>query len=252
MKKREDRIQKLVELLEQTEKIHLKEAAKRLAVSEMTLRRDISLLDPSPLNLLGGYIILAGDQKRSTNYFLSDQQQRHIDEKRYIGELAVSLVAENDVIFFDCGTTMPFIIERIPNTLPFTAVCYSLNVFLALQQKENCKVILCGGEFSADNAIFVPINAHSPLDLICPTKSFISAAGISTRGVTCFNFHEANWKMKAIERSQQNILIADSSKFDEQRPAYFGQLDDFDILISDAIPDSYRTYCRNHYVTVVI
>lgn len=252
MKKREDRIQKLIELLEQTEKVHLKEAASLLSVSEMTIRRDLSLLEPAPINLLGGYLILTGEQKRPSTYFLSDQQQRHIDEKRHIGERAAELIEENDVIFFDCGTTIPFIIERIPASLPFTAVCYSLNVFLALQQKENCKIILCGGQFSADNAIFIPISAHSSLDLVCPNKSFISAAGISTRGVTCFNFHEASWKIKALQQSQQNILIADSSKFDLQRPAYFAQLDDFDMLISDSIPDSYRTYCRNHYLSVII
>ena len=59
---------------------------------------------------------------------------------------------------FDCGTTTPWIIEAIDNELPFTAICYSLNTFLVLQEKPQCRVILCGGEFHASNAIFKPLD----------------------------------------------------------------------------------------------
>jgi DeoR family deoxyribose operon repressor len=49
--------------------------------------------------------------------------------------------------FFDCGTTTPWIIDAIDDALPFTGVCYSLNTFLALQEKPQCRAILCGGSF---------------------------------------------------------------------------------------------------------
>jgi DeoR/GlpR family transcriptional regulator of sugar metabolism len=38
-------------------------------------------------------------------------------------------------------------------------VCYSLNTFLALREKPECRVILCGGEFHASNAISNPESA---------------------------------------------------------------------------------------------
>lgn len=252
MTKRKSRLQKLVKLLENNENIHLKDAAKILEVSEMTIRRDInSMASYSPVHLLGGHILLASEQKGAVHYFISEQQQRNTAEKHHIGQLAATLIEENDTVFFDCGTTIPFIIEQIPSDLKFTAVCYSLNVFLSLQKKERCKLILCGGAFESTNAMFSSLNEHSPLDVICPTKSFISAAGISLKGVTCFNFNETSWKSKAIKRSQDNILVADHSKFDVLRPAYFGELSEFDTLITDTIPNEYREYCEQHQIEII-
>jgi DeoR family deoxyribose operon repressor len=82
-------------------------------------------------------------------------------------------VQAHQTIFFDCGTTTPWIIEAIDNELPFTAICYSLNTFLVLQEKPQCRVILCGGEFHASNAIFKPLDFQETLNNLCPDIAFI-------------------------------------------------------------------------------
>ena len=57
--KQKERIRRLMELLKKTDRIHLKEAARMLEVSVMTIRRDLSQDDePLPLTLLGGYIVM--------------------------------------------------------------------------------------------------------------------------------------------------------------------------------------------------
>ncbi len=80
--------------------------------------------------------------------------------------------------FFDCGTTTPWIIDAIDDALPFTGVCYSLNTFLALQEKPQCRAVLCGGEFHASNAIFMPLSLEDTLSHLSPDIAFYSAAGI--------------------------------------------------------------------------
>ncbi|MCT6867284.1 MAG: DeoR family transcriptional regulator, partial [Gilliamella apicola] len=50
------RVNALIELLKTMDKIHLKDAAQLLAVSEMTIRRDLNHL-PTSLTVLGGYIV---------------------------------------------------------------------------------------------------------------------------------------------------------------------------------------------------
>lgn len=57
VKKQQSRVQKLEFLLKQMDKIHLRDAAEMLDVSEMTLRRDLSN-DSSNVVLLGGYIVM--------------------------------------------------------------------------------------------------------------------------------------------------------------------------------------------------
>ncbi|VDZ57532.1 DNA-binding transcriptional repressor DeoR [Citrobacter freundii] len=81
----------------------------------------------------GGYIVL--EPRSANHYLISDQKSRLVDEKRRAAQLAASLVQAHQTIFFDCGTTTPWIIEAIDNELPFTAICYSLNTFLVLQEK---------------------------------------------------------------------------------------------------------------------
>ncbi|PVZ87171.1 DNA-binding transcriptional repressor DeoR [Serratia sp. S1B] len=234
---RETRINQLTQALKRADKIHLKEAAILLGVSEMTIRRDLSS-EPATIVLLGGYIVADPRINNVSQYLVSDQQNRQVTEKQRIGVLAAPLINENDTVFFDCGTTTPAIINAIDDTLPFTAICYSLNTFLVLQQKPHCKVILCSGEFKPNNAIFAAVGQHNELDHICPTIAFISAAGVSLEhGATCYNFDELPMKHKALARAQQKILVADHCKFAHTKPACIGPLTLFDRVITDRQPE---------------
>lgn len=236
--RRAERINKLSQALKRSDKIHLKDAANLLHVSEMTIRRDLSA-EPTSVILLGGYVVMDPKSNNANNYFVSDQQAKQIEEKRRIGQLAAPLIVENDTVFFDCGTTIPSIIDEIDEELHFTAICYSLNTFLSLQDKPHCKVILCGGEFKPNNYIFTPIRQHNELDNACPNKAFISAAGISIEyGATCFNFDEILVKHRAIAKSQHKILVADHSKFGKIKPASIGALTLFDSVVTNRQPDS--------------
>lgn len=128
--RREERIGQLLQELKRSDKLHLKDAAALLGVSEMTIRRDLNN-HSAPVVLLGGYIVL--EPRSASHYLLSDQKSRLVEEKRRAAKLAATLV-EPDQTLFDCGTTTPWIIEAIDNEIPFTAVCYSLNTFLALKR----------------------------------------------------------------------------------------------------------------------
>jgi DeoR family deoxyribose operon repressor len=251
-KRREERIQKLIQLLKEVDKLHLRDAAQALNVSEMTIRRDLSA-GSSVLILLGGYIVSDPKMVNVNNYFVDEQKFKNVEEKRYIGQLAARLVAENEVVFFDSGTTVPFIIEHIPDDLPFTGVCYSLNTFLALQEKPHCKVILCGGEFKTSSYIFTTVGGHNELDFIHPNKAFISAAGLSLdQGVTTFILDEVKLKMQAMAASQNAILVADRYKFDQVRVGKFGELSSFKQLVTDSMPEKkYRRYFASQKIEII-
>lgn len=66
--KQKERIRRLMELLKKTDRIHLKDAARMLEVSVMTIRRDLSQDDePLPLTLLGGYIVMVSKPAAPVN-----------------------------------------------------------------------------------------------------------------------------------------------------------------------------------------
>lgn len=234
--RRDERINRLIQALKRSDKIHLKEAAALLGVSEMTVRRDLNS-ETWPVVLLGGYVVLEPRSASASHYLLSDQKTRQVEEKRQAARQAAALIQPRQTVFFDCGTTTPYIIEALDDSLAFTGVCYSLNTFLALQDKPNCRVILSGGEFHASNAIFKPINFRECLSNLCPDIAFFSAAGLHTRqGATCFNLEELPVKHWALSMSQLRVLVVDSSKFGKIRPACMGPLSAFDMIISNEKP----------------
>lgn len=232
-KKIQSRIQKLEFLLKQMDKIHLRDAADILGVSEMTIRRDLNAYTGSVV-LLGGYVVKNPQLRSENSYFIFEQETKHIAEKMQIGKIGAGLVKEGDVIFFDCGSTIPFLASQIDPAVKFTALCCSINTFLVLQEKPHCELILCGGIYSRHNSFLTSLQNQNELDQICTTKAFISAAGVdSQQGVTCFDFNEAKTKQKAMAKSKQNILIFDHLKINKVQQAYVSDLNRFSLLICD-------------------
>jgi DeoR family deoxyribose operon repressor len=118
--KQKERIRRLVELLKKTDRIHLKDAARMLEVSVMTIRRDFSQDDePLPLALLGGYIVMVN--KPTAPAAPQPTVRTHHRDDLPIAILAAGLVSENDLVFFDNGPEMPLVISMIPDDITFTA-----------------------------------------------------------------------------------------------------------------------------------
>ena len=239
--KKAERLKLIQQALQDQSAIHLREMAALLDVSEMTLRRDLSKYTDH-LRLLGGYITKIHDGSEPGDYRVAEQDTRHVEEKRRIGKLAAGFIQPGDTVFFDCGTTTPFVVDFIPDELEFTAVCNSLNVLLKLSQKPNCHIVMCGGTFHRKNQVFENQTETGILDSVRLTWAFVSAAGISQDfGVTCFNFNEVEVKQKVLRQAQQRLLLADHSKFDTVRTAHFASLEDFQFVVSDKkIPKAYR------------
>ncbi|MDO6544676.1 DNA-binding transcriptional repressor DeoR [Photobacterium sanguinicancri] len=240
--KREKRIRQLSELLLGEEKVHLKDAAESLNVSEMTIRRDFN--EPNVLvSLIGGYVVKKQIGAAELEYVINEQSTNHVKEKAKIGQEAACLVFDNQTVFFDNGTTIVHIIQAISDEISFTGVCFSLNVFMALKNKPNCHVILCGGAYDSKHNNFYPLGDSSEIDNIRFDTAFLSAAGIDpAHGLTCYSFNELAYKKRAITQSQNVVLAIDNSKFGVVKSAFICSLNSVDIIISDIdIPAEYET-----------
>lgn len=251
--KQKERIRRLMELLKKTDRIHLKDAARMLEVSVMTIRRDLSQDDePLPLALLGGYIVMVNKPAAPASPSTSEKKAHHRDDLP-VAILAAGMVNENDLVFFDNGPEIPLVISMIPDDISFTGICYSHRVFMALNEKPHATAVLCGGTYRSRSDAFYDTNNPSPLDALNPRKVFISASGVHEHfGVSWFNPDDLATKRKAMESGQRKILLARHALFDEVAPASLSPLSAFDILISDRpLPADYVTHCRNGSVKVI-
>ena len=224
------RLQRLRRAIVEKGALHLKEAAQLLNVSEMTVRRDLASSDAT-LACLDGYIVNAA-VPTAVKYTLEGEIDQHTQGKQLACRSAAASIQEGDTIFIDCGTTMQSLAECLPEGLPLSVICYSMNVALVVTRRPATQVMLIGGLYHASSQSFSSDEGLSYLRRLGINKAFISAGGAHpTRGATCSNFHEVAIKQAVIATAMENILVVDASKLGSLKPAFFAGLDAFSKII---------------------
>ncbi len=224
------RIEALANALEQRRFVHLKDAARLVGASEMTVRRDIGQAGDRFV-FLGGHIMLADAGEDAVGYHLATAADAHAQAKREACRHAARHVRPHETIFIDCGTTLVHLADVLPGDMPITVVCYALNIANKLADRPNLTLVLLGGLYHSASASFSDWNAF---DGLAVNVAFLSAAGVDgRRGATCEHFHEARIKQKAIDVARERFLVVDRSKFGRMRRAFFAPLDKFDAVITE-------------------
>lgn len=230
--RKDERITQLVAWVEESGVLRLRDAAARLGVSEITVRRDISH-DGGALNCLGGYI-MPMEASNGSDYVFAFEKDSHASAKAQACAAAVTLIEPNDTVFIDCGTTTPHLALRIPANINITVVCYSLNVAEILAQRNDVRLIVLGGLYHAEASSFSGHEGIESLKRISINKAFLSAGGVDEKhGVTCSHFHEVPIKQMAMQRAVETYLVIDKSKYNNVRAARFADISDFNGIISD-------------------
>jgi DeoR family deoxyribose operon repressor len=233
-----ERINRVISILWERNGASIKELARELEVSEMTIRRDLEQLRlDNIVSLVHGAAIYKAGQilnSRNRGYHLALEKGVNNPEKEKIGKAAARRVLPGDTIIIDIGTTTEQLVRHLPQDMAITALCVTMNSLMEIYKKNVENLIFGGGFFHTNTQLFESVET---IDLIRRTRAnklFLSAAGISRElGLTTVNPYEVNVKHACIASSQLKILLANSKKFDQVRPAFFAPLDIVDIIITD-------------------
>lgn len=239
MNKKTERLNRMIDIIKSRQFVQLKELSTLLGVSEMTIRRDIALLKSNHVieNMNGNIFYNPAHSVTKTDgeYSLTIELEKHLSQKDDIGRFAASLIEPDDIIILDTGSTTERIAQHIPDHLPITALFYNINILMGLCRKPNVQMMFSGGHYHSNTQMFECPEGIKFISGVRAQKAFISAAGIhSTLGITCANSYEVPTKRAILSSSLQRILVADSNKFDAVRPAYFCQLSDIEVIVTDS------------------
>lgn len=227
------RLSKLRQAVIEQNSLHVKDAAELLNVTEMTVRRDLSE-NPDLFNYYGGHIVLANDGSNMTSYDLDRATEVFSKEKKAACKHCLQYIKAKDTIFVDCGTTLSYLVNMLQPDLEVTLVCFALNIADQAIRKPKIKLVLLGGVYQPATASFSPINPETSFEGLAFNVAFLTATGVDQKiGATCTTFREAIQKRAAISRAQKSILVADTSKTGVVRPACFGKVEDFDLVITE-------------------
>jgi DeoR family deoxyribose operon repressor len=251
-----ERIKTIINNLRLKGAVSIKDLKKRLDVSDMTIRRDLSILEKDNIVELipGGAIFKAFDDIEMEKYIITHEETVRIREKIRIGQRASTLIEPNDTIILDVGSTVEYVTKFIPENIPVTVLCYALNILAEVYRKKNCNPIFAGGYFHPNTLMFECSEGINLINRTRADKAFVSAAGISDKlGVTCANPYEIETKKAIMGSAKTKILVADSSKFGKVKIAYFTELKDFDKLITDTeLPEDFQSILRELDIDVTM
>lgn len=237
MGKKNERMNQLVDLLILKNGATVKELASHLQVSEMTIRRDLSVLhEKGIVNNVYGAAILNPDNNitESGKYHINAAVDSHHDEKERIGKFASTLINANDMLIIDTGSTTGAVAKYINPEQPLKVLCYNHNTLNFLVGKPKIKLIFSGGFYHANTQMFEGPQGIALIESVRASKVFISAAGIhETMGITCVNGYEVATKRAIMKSSYERILVADSSKFSVIQTAFFAELEEIHTIITD-------------------
>ena len=229
MDKKEERHARLIHLLKTEGKLPVRTLANILAVSEMTIRRDLT-----ELKALSGIESDIDSSATNADYNLLTSLQKSYQQKSEIGKLAASLVKPNDFIIVDTGSTTARMLQYLPEDYNLSVLCFNTNILVELRYKTGIKLFFCGGTYHRSTEMFECPESIQFINRMRANKVFLSAAGVHKElGITCEYDYEIPTKRAIIQSSLERILLVDSSKFDQIKPSYFCDLSDINVIVTD-------------------
>ncbi len=215
----------------------MRELARDLGVSDMTIRRDLEVLAKRGLvrKVHGG--ASAVRQRAATHEpGFKAKTARSEMEKEAITRRAAALVTPGSAIALSAGTTTWRLARQVVTVPDLTVVTNSISIAEVLYPTATATrrtVILTGGLRTPSDALVGPVavNAIGSLNI---DQLFLGVHGMSAeRGFTTPNFLEAEVDQALIAATRSVVVLADHTKWDTIGLSTICPLSDADVLISD-------------------
>lgn len=203
----------ILNLIKEKGAVTVSELSEKMNVSVETVRRDLLVLEKeNALTRVHGGAVSIGEM--ISYHSLSARKEENVEEKIELSTVAAKLVDDGDIIYVDSGTT-PIHFARAIKDKKVTVITCSIEVFNELKG-GSVKVILCGGEYSAEVASFCGPLALNTLSKLCIGKAFIFPSAISLRHGVC-DFSSADYpaQVEAISKAEKVYVLASSNKFEK-------------------------------------
>jgi len=216
----------------------MKELSNHFGVSEMTIRRDLNVLEKEKhvLRSHGGVIFrdsFGGGEEPD----LASKQATNQDVKDHLAAYAAErLVRDGDVLILENGTTVSRMVQYLGGYDQLTLLTNgmeTLNRFRPLVSERN-SIICCGGMLRDVSGTFVGPVAEEFFGRYHADTLFLSALGyVVKEGFTDPNLLDTQVKKAMIRSAKKVVMLLDSSKMGKRFFSTVAHLTDIDVFITD-------------------
>jgi DeoR family transcriptional regulator of aga operon len=233
----------LLEILAETGRVSVEDAAERLDVSQATIRRDFDQLAQQQMitRTRGGAVASAVSYDLPLRY----KSAKRAPEKQRIGMAAAALVASGMVVGINGGTTTTEVARALA-TRPdlvggndgtaLTIVTNALNIANELIVRPHIKLVVTGGVVRPQSYELIGPLATGILRDLMLDVAFLGVDAVDVQlGAAAHNEGEAAINQLMAARARRIVLVADSSKLGQHAFARICPIDRVDTLVTDSL-----------------
>lgn len=250
---KEERHALILETLIKHESVQVSDLSTLLGVSAVTIRKDLTELEKdNKLYRSHGKAILINPY--INNRSVNEKEKLSAEEKNTIGKAAAELISKDDSIIIASGTTVHALARNIRPIHKLTVISASLQVSEILANNEAIEIIQLGGTLRHSSNSVVGKYAEGILSSFCCSKLFLGVDGIDLEfGITTTDVREADLNKEMMRIAQKCIVLADSSKFRRRGFSKIANIEEVDIIITDAgIPGSIARQIEDMGIELII
>lgn len=237
----EERLEKIMDLLNKTKNMSNESLCQALFCSVSTLRRDLIRLEKNGLikRWHGGASLISNANSELSYLF---REYENLDKKAIISDLAVDFINDNQALFLDSSTTVASLCEHLIDRR-LVVVTNGIQNIIRLNQSESVQLFTLGGQIKHNALAVVGPMAGEFISGFKADIAILSCRGLSLDGIFEADSNQAVVKQQMIKHAKKTILLCDSDKFDSEyfiKSATFNQID---VLITNEKPNDAYLAC---------
>ena len=231
----EQRQSHILELIRRDGAVRVSDLVRNLAVSDMTIRRDLGALADAGLvqKVHGGATLAAGSSAFEPSFTAKSTLQR--TEKREIAQAAAALVEAGTAIGMSAGTTTHALAAELLDVPGLTIVTNSVHIADLFHQhgRIDQNILLTGGSRTPSDAYVGPF-AVNALHSIHVDLVFLGVHGMTVEtGFTTPNLLEAETNRALVDSGRRLVVVADHTKWGVVGISSIARLDEANVLVTD-------------------
>lgn len=224
----------VLHLLETRDSVQVSELAEAFAVSEVTVRSDLTSLARQGLvaRVRGGVRAL---QQGQSEVGFDLRLRLEVERKRAIARAAAAMVGEGEAVALDASTTAYYLALELRGKRELVVVTNGLLVASALADAPGITVLVTGGILRLSAMSLVGDFGTDVLRTTRINKGFLGARGLSLeRGLMDLNPDEVRIKQEMADACEQIHGILDGTKWHRSALLSFVPVEDLAGIVTDA------------------
>jgi DeoR/GlpR family transcriptional regulator of sugar metabolism len=229
-----ERMEHVLRLLDTRDYVQVAELSQTFAVSEVTVRSDLTELARRGLvaRIRGGVRAI---QHGQSEVGFDLRLRLEVEKKRAIARAAAAMVNEGEAVALDASTTGYYLALELRTKRELVVVTNGLLVATALADAPGITVLVTGGMLRLSAMSLVGDLGADVLRTTRINKGFLGARGLSlSRGLMDLNPDEVRIKQEMADACEQVYGVFDGTKWHRSALLAFVQVEDLAGIITDS------------------